>query len=141
MTSSILRVKGPEAAEFNLEEDHRNFGNIYTTSEYYMFSILFLVKDSMFQYYILYFAIALLGKYSSPIYYSFHLLDVINRSPILQNVVLATTKNIEQTGLTMLLMLVQLYILTVLAFFYFVDVNYDYGIHNYDSDWVGENNC
>lgn len=60
----------------------------------------------------------MLGKYSSSIYYSFHLLDVINRSPILQNVMLAITQNIERTGLTLVLMLIFVYIFASLTFFY-----------------------
>lgn len=83
----------------------------------------------------------MLGKQSSSIYYSFHLLDVINRSPILQNVMKAITQNIYQTALTFLLMMILIYIYCSLTFFYMQDGMYDYGVNAYDSDVVGENNC
>jgi len=83
----------------------------------------------------------MLGKQSSSIYYSFHLLDVINRSPILINVMKAITQNIYQTSLTGLLMMIFVYIYASLTFFYLQDGMYDYGINFYDSDIVGENNC
>lgn len=37
------------------------------------------MTDSMFQYYVLYFGISILGYISMDIFYSFHLLDIINR--------------------------------------------------------------
>jgi hypothetical protein len=83
----------------------------------------------------------MLGKQSSSIYYSFHLLDVINRSPILQNVMKAITQNIYQTGLTFMLMMILVYIYTSLTFFYMQDGMYDYSINSFDSDIVGENYC
>jgi len=86
-------LKGPFSAEFNLDgaRDEHNFGNFYTWSEYKLLSFYFFIQDGTFQYFVLYFAISLLGKQSSSIYYSFHLLDVINRSPILLNVMKAIT--------------------------------------------------
>lgn len=59
-----------------------------------MINTYFFIQDDTFQYYVLYFVISLLGKFSQDIYYSFHLLDVINRSPDLQNVMLAISMNL-----------------------------------------------
>ena len=93
MTHLILMMKGPGCPEFNLDEN-QNFGNYYTWSEYKILNFYFFIQDSTFQYFVLYFGISMLGKQSSSIYYSFHLLDVINRSVILQNVMKAITQNI-----------------------------------------------
>ena len=57
--------------------------------------MFFFIQDATFQYYVLYFGISVLSFNSSSIYYSFHLLDVINRSPVLQNVMKAVTQNLS----------------------------------------------
>jgi len=141
MTHVILMMKGHDANEFNIEEGVRNFGNWFTYSEYHLLNTIFFIQDGTFQYYVLYWAISLLGKYSADIYYSFHLLDVINRSVVLQNVMLAISMNLLQVMMTIMLMCIFVYIYTVLTFFYLQDLMYDYGINAYDSDIVGENNC
>jgi hypothetical protein len=147
-THLILMLRGPGATEFNMARDEeagkgggRDFGNFFTTLEYKLLTFTFFIQSSTFQYYVLYFAISMLGKQSSSIYYSFHLLDVINRSPILLNVMKAITQNIYQTSLTGLLMMIFVYIYASMTFFYLQDGMYDYGINAYDSDIVGENNC
>lgn len=94
MTHQILMLKGPEAPEFNLD-DEPNFGNWYTLTEFQIYNIFFFIHDGVFQYYVLYFGISILGYLSSDIYYSMHLLDVINRSPTLQNVIKSVTQNME----------------------------------------------
>ena len=88
MTHMILMLKGPDAYEFN-ETGELRFGNLFTWIEYQCITISFFIHDEEFQYYVLYFGISLLGKFSTPIYYSLHLADVINRSPVLQNVIKA----------------------------------------------------
>lgn len=96
MTHQVLMIKGPEAPEFQISSDKpRDFGNWFTSSEYYMLNFMFFIKDDTFQYYVLYFGISVLGFISSDIFYSFHLLDVITRSPVLQNVIKAVTMNLE----------------------------------------------
>ena len=89
----------------------------------------------------LYFGISILGYLSLEIYYSFHLLDVVNRFTTLQNVIKSVTQNMEQLSLTFLLLLIIVYIYTSITFFYLQDNMYDYEINAYDSDIVGENNC
>lgn len=93
-TFLILMLRGPNASEFNLEDDVVNFGNLFTWSVFQLLTIIFFITDGEFQYYVLYFGISLLGKLSSDIYYSLHLLDIIGRSIVLQNVVLAISMNI-----------------------------------------------
>ena len=118
MTHLILMVKGPDAPEFNINLNQRNFGNYFTLSEYHLFNIYFFIQDGTFQYYVLYFGISILGYLSQDIYYSFHLLDVINRIPTLQNVIKSVTQNFEQLSLTVLLLMIIVYIYTSLTFFY-----------------------
>ena len=83
-THAILLCKGPEAQEFNMDKDKgkkKNFGNKFTLAEYHITNIYFFLSDSMFQYYVLYFGISLLGFLADELYYSFHLLDVVIRFP------------------------------------------------------------
>ena len=94
MTHQILMLKGPEASEFNLT-DTPDYGNWFCYSEFQIYNIFFFIHDSTFQYYVLYFGISILGYLSSDIYYSLHLLDVITRSPTLQNVIKSVTQNME----------------------------------------------
>lgn len=76
------------------------------------------MADSMFQYYVLYFGISILGYMSMDIYYSFHLLDIINRIQTLQNVIESVTSNILSLGLTLMLLMIIVYIFTSFTFFY-----------------------
>jgi len=71
--------KGPDAEEFNLIKGKRDYGNFYTKLEANLFDIYFFLQDGTFQYYVLYFGISVLGFYSNELFYSFHLLDVIQR--------------------------------------------------------------
>jgi hypothetical protein len=90
---------------------------------------------------VLYFGISILGYLSSDIYYSFHLLDVINRIDTLQNVIKSVTSNLEALSLTLIFLIILVYIYTSMTFFYIQDKMYDYTINGYDSDIVGENQC
>jgi len=47
MTHQILMLKGPEAAEFTLD-DEPNFGNWYTWSEVQIYNIFFFIHDGVF---------------------------------------------------------------------------------------------
>ena len=145
MTHLILMLKGPDATEF-IDRDGdgnetRNFGNVVTWLEMKMLSISFFLADSLFQYYVLYFGVSLLGFFSETIYYSFHLLDVITRFSALQNVVRAVADNIRSLSATFLLLVIIVYVYTSWTFFYIQDNMYDWDVNGYDSDIVGENNC
>lgn len=117
-THLILMCKGPEAEEFNLNRGKREFGNTLTKIESILFDIYFFLQDSVLQYYVLYFGISVLGFYSNELFYSFHLLDVIQRYPTLANVTKAITMNWEQLLMTFILMLILIYIYTTIIFFY-----------------------
>lgn len=89
----------------------------------------------------LYFGISFLGFYSNELFYSFHLLDVIQKYPTLANVTKAITMNWEQLLMTFVLMLILMYIYTTITFFYIMETVYDYDINADDSDLTGENRC
>ena len=89
----ILRLKGPTAHEFNLGHKGRSFGHWLVAIEYYWISFTFLLSDPTFKYFLVYILLSVLGFRVSPIFYSFHLLDVINRFPTLKNVIQAVTLN------------------------------------------------
>jgi inositol 1,4,5-triphosphate receptor type 3 len=97
--------------------------------------------DILFNYYVLYFGISMLGLFSNEIFYCLHLLDVCNRFPTLQNVVRSVTDNYVQLAMTGMLLLIIMYIFTTISFFYLQDTDYDYFINPYDSDWIGEQRC
>lgn len=129
--------KGPEAEEFNMSKDVRDFGNKYTWVECKLFDWYFFLQDFTFIYYVMYFGISVLGITSNELFYSFHLLDVIPRFPTLQAVCRAVTANYEQLYMTFILMLVVFYIYTTVHFFYLMEVVYDYNINADDSDKAG----
>jgi len=132
--------KGPEADEFNIG-GVQNFGNWITKLEFKLYNIYFFLQDGVFQYYVFYFGISFLGFYTHELYYSFQLLDVIQRFPALNDVLKAVTSNAEQLLMTGMLGMIIVYIHTTISFFYLQDTLYDYSINANDSDWIGENQC
>jgi hypothetical protein len=55
-------MKGIEADEFNSKKGEKpNFGNLYTKMEVKLYNIYFFLQDGVFQYYVLYFGISILG--------------------------------------------------------------------------------
>jgi hypothetical protein len=82
-THLILMTKGPTADEFNMDVTHdppmKDFGNVFTRFEYNLINIHFFMYDFLFNYYVLYFGISMLGLFSNEIFYCLHLLDVCNR--------------------------------------------------------------
>ena len=81
-------------------------------------NLYFFIKDKLFQYFVLFFGISMLGLFSHEIFYSFHLLDVTVRFATLQNVVKSVTVNAVQLLMTGLLMTITMYIFTTISFFY-----------------------
>lgn len=63
--------------------------------------------------------VSLVGFFYSNLIYCFHLLDVVNRSEILQNVVRSITKNSYQLLITMFLGALIIYCFSILAFQFF----------------------
>lgn len=91
----ILQVEGPYSSVFYDEFTRkRNFGHVSMLFEYYWISLSFLISNGEFIFTVMYFVFSMQGLFQSPVFYSFHLLDVINRVPALQTVIQTVTVNI-----------------------------------------------
>jgi len=76
----VLALEGPTSSIFvNEITGKRNFGNIGMYFEYYWVSLSFLASSGEMIFNIMYFVFSIQGLIQSKVFYSFHLLDVINR--------------------------------------------------------------
>lgn len=92
----VLLLEGPYSTVFiNPETKKQDFGSLSMYFEYYWISLTFMAADNKFIFFIMYFVFSIQGLLQSPVFYSFHLLDVINRFEALQSVILAITLNID----------------------------------------------
>ena len=89
--------------------------------EYYWISFTFLLSNSTFKYFLVYILLSVLGLRISPIFYSFHLLDVINRFATLKNVIQSVTTNKNQLLMTGMLGIIIIYIFSVFGFTFLFD--------------------
>jgi len=121
----ILRLKGPEADEFGPEGEDRDFGHLIVKLEYYWISFTFLLTHPTFKYLLAYIFLAVLGLRISLIFYTFQLLDVINRFPTLRNVIQSVTQNSTQLLMTAMLGIIIIYIYSVFGFEYLYDMYFD----------------
>ena len=83
----------------------------------------------------------MMGYVTHELYYSFHLLDVIQRSPTLINVTRSITSNFNTLFLTFLLGVIIHYIFAQISFFYLQDTLYDWDNNGLDSNFVKEGKC
>jgi hypothetical protein len=139
-TRYILHSRGPDAVEFNLE-DERTFGNAFTWLEYYIICVIFALKDPWLHYYIAYFVLSYQGKFQFIFYYACMILIYTVRIDTLGNVIKSVTMNREQLALTGLLILILLYIYSVLGFFFISDMFYDFLLNKWDDESPGEDMC
>jgi hypothetical protein len=72
----LLLTEGPEHPAFEVDEK-RNFGYRAIDFEYYWICLSFLMQNGGFIFILIYLAFSLQGLWQSPIFYSFHLLDVV----------------------------------------------------------------
>ena len=72
----LLLTSGPYAAAF-VHEGRRNFGYSAVAFEYKWICLSFLMQNGSFVFCLIYLAFSLQGLFQSPIFYSFHLLDVV----------------------------------------------------------------
>ncbi|OQR94800.1 ryanodine-inositol 1,4,5-triphosphate receptor Ca2 channel (RIR-CaC) family protein [Thraustotheca clavata] len=82
-------------------------------------SIRFLLIDPLLVYYTLLILISVLGTYYHPLYFSFHVLDIINRSQELKNVLRAIVIPGKSLLLIFALYLLLVYIFATIGFYYF----------------------
>jgi hypothetical protein len=100
----------------------------------WLLSLIFLLFWPAFYKRMLFLVIAFIGFYYSPIWYCIQMLQIISKSPLLQNVVKSVTLNWKSLLLTGCLLLVVVYIFSIIAYF-----NYS---GNYGNDNMGAgNNC
>jgi len=80
----ILQLEGPYSTVFWDERTKkRDFASLALAFEYYWISLSFLISNGEFIFFVIYYVFSVQGLIQSPVFYSFHLLDVINRFPAL----------------------------------------------------------
>lgn len=77
----------------------------------------------------------------SPVFYAFHLLDIVERLPVLKNVILSVTMNIKLLGMTAMLGVILVYIYSVIAFLFISDLYFDEGIEMGQINKAGDSIC
>lgn len=118
-----LDKKGPYDSLFN-QNGKRNYGHLFVRLASYWQSLIFMLQEGRFVFMLFYLAVSCLGVYSE-IVYCLHILDIVNRSETLKNVVRSITHNLNQLLLTSLLGVVLIYIYSLFGFF-FSDYSYFY---------------
>lgn len=109
--------------------------------EYYWVSLTFLISNGEFIFNVMYFVFSIQGLLQSPVFYSFHLLDVVNRFPALQNVIKAVTLNAEQLLMTSMLGAIIIYNFAIFAFLFLSDNFYDSNINKGLINKAGDSVC
>jgi inositol 1,4,5-triphosphate receptor type 1 len=109
--------------------------------EYYWISLSFLISNGEFIFFVIYYVFSVQGLIQSPVFYSFHLLDVINRFPALQNVILSVTTNLSQLLMTAMLGVILIYIWACIAFLFISDNYFDEGLHSGLLNKAGDSVC
>ena len=123
----ILYVKGPESKYF-LKDGKRNFGSNFLKFNYYLKSTVMLLSEPGLLYAIFYIMVSLFGLLLSPLFYSYHLLDIVVRFETLKNVIRSVTRNANQLLLTLFLGLIILYMFTIIMFFFLFDAYWNTSI-------------
>lgn len=116
-----MNTKGPYSDCFQIK-GKRHFGSLFGYCYYYTKSFILLFRDSSLIYLCFYIVCSVVGFFYSPIFYCFHLLDIIHRFPMLQNVILSVSTNFRQLVLTFLLGVIMIYVFTIVGYrFLFAD--------------------
>lgn len=63
--------------------------------EYYWISLSFLISSGEFLFCLIYWVLSIQGLIQSPVFYSLHLLDIVNRFSALNNVIKSITMNLN----------------------------------------------
>jgi hypothetical protein len=125
-----LQVEGPNSSVFVDETTgKRNFRKLALKFEYYWISLSYLISNGEFIFFVIYYVFSMQGLFQSPVFYSFHLLDVVNRFPALQNVILSVTTNLNQLLMTAMLGIILIYIYAAFAFLFISDTYFDDNVH------------
>ncbi len=84
-----------------------------------LLDVAFLMSSPLVSYYILYLIFTLLGNIISPLFFAFHLLDLMYRVDSLRAIVMAVQMVSKQLALTAILVVVIVYMYTIVGFNYF----------------------
>ena len=117
----VLQIEGPNSDKFINEDGSRSFVYAAVAFEYYWISLAHLIKNGAFIFSVQYLAFSLQGSLQSPVFYSFHLLDIVERLPTLKDVIRSVTQNIQLLGMTAMLGVILVYIYSVIAFLFISD--------------------
>mmetsp|Transcript_17612 Transcript_17612/g.17334 ORF Transcript_17612/g.17334 Transcript_17612/m.17334 type:complete len:130 (-) Transcript_17612:543-932(-) len=118
-----------------------DFGHLIIKLEYYFLSFTFILKNPRFRYFCTLILLAVTGFSFSPALYSFHLLDVIERSPILRDVIKSVTLNFIDLVQTAIFGLVLIYVFAALGFQFFHDMYFDEEVERDILAKRGDNTC
>lgn len=116
---------GEKDVEETLDDDDSNNKKIslvqylFNTGKKILITFLLLIKNIDVIYYLAYGSLAFLGVMIHPFFYSFHLTEIMIRYSTLQNVIKAVWKPKESLLLTLILMIIIVYSLTLLAYLFF----------------------
>lgn len=126
----LLLTEGPYHRAF-IDDKTKEMNFVYSALdfEFRWISLSFLMQNGTFIFNLMYLAFSLQGLFQSPIFYSFHLLDLINRFPQLQNVIKSVTKNGFQLCMTAMLGSIFIYIYSTIGFIFLYDTFYNDDIH------------
>jgi len=131
----LLRTKGPYSDVFTVRGE-MILGHFYTRLYFYEKTFIFYLSEPSLLYMAFYIVCSIIGFFVNPIIYSFHLLDIMDRFPMLKSVILSITTNANQLALTFFLGLIIMYIYTIIGYFF---LNADF--FNPDIPPAGENMC
>ena len=125
----FLTIEGPYSSVFQTDDGKYNYYFFAVKFEYIWVSLSNLISNNGFVFALQYMAFSMQGLLQSPVFYAFHLLDVIERFPTLKNVVRSVTMNIKQLLMTAMLGVILIYVYGVFAFMFIPDLYFDEGIH------------
>ena len=112
----LLLTEGPYHPAFINDNGNRNFGYQEVKNEYNWINLGFIMDDANLNWILKLLALSVLGLFKSPIFYSFHLLDMIYRFPALHNVLKSVTTNLQQIIIMGLFGLILIYIYSAIWF-------------------------
>ena len=82
-------------------------------------AVVFLLREVDVVFYLFYLLFSVLGTFVTPLFFSFHLLDVLYRYPSLQNVIKSITLPKESLLVSFLFLLIIVYFFGIVAYAYF----------------------
>ena len=136
----LLLTEGPDYPAF-WSDGNRNFGFVAIEFEYKWICLSFLMQDQDFIFSLTYLVFSLQGLIQSPIFYSCHLADVVNRFSQLQNVTRAVTLNGKSILMTAMLGIIILYIYGVFAYEFVADTFYEGRVNSGKLNRKGDSVC